>query len=171
MSGTWQVSDSCVEGNLTSAMNLYAEIPQACRGNYESVTAAVSGTVSFNAGTALNDTVTTIDYLFNPTAACMQATGFATVDDASCAGMAQALVDGALHDTADCVVDAAGCTCKAQNLFVRNESLTYSVSGSAINYSGESYPLDFCVQGGALQARQFTSELVATIFFNATRVN
>jgi hypothetical protein len=171
VTGTWQVSNSCVEGNLTDAMNLYADIPQACRGDYKSVVASVSGTVSFNAGTATNETVTTIDYVFNPTAACVAAEEFATIGSTTCAGVAQALVDLGHHNTADCEAVADGCACNAQSRFERNEVVSYNVTGSTITYTGDSDTLDFCVAGSSLQARQFETDMVATIFFDATRIN
>jgi hypothetical protein len=170
ITGTWTVKSSCVEGNLTTAMNAGSN-PVECRGDYKSVTAEVTGTVEFTSGTATDNTVTTIDYDLVPSNACRTALGVSTVDETNCAALAQAFVDGGHFGTTTCVVEGTACHCSAQNLYPKNEILTYSVSGSKVNYTTSTDNLDFCVAGSTLNARQFVTSLYTTVFFEATKTN
>jgi hypothetical protein len=170
ITGTWNVTSSCFEGNLTDAVNYSFKLLE-CQGDYQSVTANVTGTVAFEAGTATESTLTTLNYEMVPSPACYRALGGTTVDAAGCAVLATALVSGGYHETANCVLDGSRCRCTAQNSIERNESLTYSVQGSSISYESDSDSLDFCVSGTTLNARQFETDLVTTVLFQATRAN
>jgi hypothetical protein len=172
ISGTWNVTSSCVEGNLTAFANYsFQDDKLACNGTYDTVTANVTGTVSFEAGKATNNTVTTIDFVMVPTKACLEAFDVTTVNSDSCAAFGQALVDGDFHTAATCVVEGNGCRCSNQNRYTRNEVLAYAVNGSKVTYETDTDSLDFCIAGTTLNARQFETDLASTIFFDATRAN
>lgn len=170
ISGTWNVTSSCFEGNLTDAVNYTFKLLE-CRGDYTSVTAAVTGNVSFEAGTATENTLTTLNYEMVPSLACYRALGGSAVDAAGCALFASALVSNNHHTSANCAVAGGSCHCTAQNVYERSNALSYSVQGSKVTYETGSDPLDFCVSGTTLNARQFESDLVTTVLFQATRAN
>lgn len=176
LSGVWNVvpEATCVEGNLASALNLNPNSPAACHGAYQSVQTQVEGTVSFSAGTAVNDTVTTAVYDILVDAACASALGVADYNETTCASnVGTGLVASGLHQGATCVMQADGCRCTARDQFERAETLQYTTSGSTLNYTANgtvaAQPMDFCVIGNELSARQFTTELLSTVFFKATR--
>lgn len=169
-STTWTVDPAatCVEGNLTAAVNINPNLPSSCHGAYQTVETTVNGTVTFTAGMATNDTVTTVSYGILVNAACASALGIASLSDATCALVGPALAPN-LHESATCAMDAANCRCAALDHFRRNETLAYAVQGSTLNYTSGDQPMDFCVSGDQLSARQFTTELLSTVFFKATR--
>jgi hypothetical protein len=172
VTGTWQLTSSCVEGNLTAAVNLNQDLPAACRGAYKSVVASVTGTVAFNAGTATNNTTTTIDYDFVANGNCLTAFGVPVSDmTAACAALGPAMIAGKFHNVVNCAVEGGGCHCTAKNEYPRQETLPYTVQGSKLSYSTGGDSMDFCVEGSTLRSRQFATELVTTVFFVATKAD
>ncbi|MGC4069926.1 MAG: hypothetical protein QM784_35770 [Polyangiaceae bacterium] len=172
VTGTWQVTSSCVEGDLKSAANLSQSLPPACRGNYDQVNANVSGTVAFANGVATDDTITTVDYTVHVPVACMAAIGITSTDLATaCAGVGAAIVAGGYHQEVTCSVQGSTCSCAAKDTFTRDGALSYTVSGSKLSYTASNDQMDFCVDGTTLRARQFATELLTTVFFEATKVN
>jgi hypothetical protein len=170
VTGTWQVTSSCVEGNLKEAANLSQTLPPACRGNYDQVDANVSGTVSFANGSATDDTITTIDYVLHVPVVCMAAIGIESTDlPTACAGVGPAIVAGGYHQDVTCSVQGSACSCVAKDTFTRDGALTYTISGSKLSYDASNDKMDFCVEGTTLRARQFATALLTTVFFEATK--
>lgn len=171
LEGTWSVGNSCVEGNLTAMANLNPNLPIACQGMYEQVTATMSGTVAFAAGTATLDTKMTVTYQIEIGPECL--TGFApglVVDAATCPSLGPSMVDSKLHASSTCVVSGKNCTCAAKDEFVNDETRSYDVSGAKISYSGSADFLEYCVEGSTLRGKQFDSTLVSTVFIDAERL-
>jgi hypothetical protein len=172
VTGNWTVSSSCVEGNLKAAANLGQSLPPACRGNYDEVEAHVTGTVSFANGVAKNDTVTTVDYALRVSGACIAANGINTPDlSAACQAVGAAIVGKGYHQVVTCSVEGSGCSCAAKDVYRRDEELGYTISGNKLSYTGSDDSMDFCVDGPTLHARQFATELVSTVFFEATKAD
>lgn len=165
--GTWKVGGSCIEGNLKAAATLNPDLPVACQGMYRSVSAAMTGTVSFDAGRAAIDTVLEITADIGADAECASALGLASLQE--CENLGSALNTAMLHDRADCYLEDTRCNCQATTVITTKEDRDYSIAGSKINYSGGQEYLDYCVSGDGLQARQFRSDLVATVFIDAVR--
>lgn len=165
--GTWKIGGSCIEGNLKAAATLNPDLPVACQGMYRSVSATMTGTVSFAAGKAVIDTVLEISADIAADAQCTSALGLTSLQQ--CENLGTALNTAMLHDRADCFLDGNDCNCQATTLIATQEDRDYSVAGSKINYSGGQEYLDYCVRGDALRARQFRSDLVATVFIEAVR--
>jgi hypothetical protein len=168
--GSWAISGSCVEGALTEAANINPKLPLACQGMYQAVAGTMSGTVTFNAGAAAIDTKMTITCQISADAACAATQGIASIDASNCVALGPALVFNQFHQSVTCTFADNRCKCWATDVFVTQESRTYTVAGASISYTGSDYPLDFCVDGTTLHGRQFDGNLVSTIFIDANRV-
>lgn len=171
---TWVIGNSCVEGNLTAALNLNPVLPVDCQSMYKSFTGSMSGTVSFSAGTAVVNTKMTIAYEVEMDGACAAANGLPTLDALNCSDLAPQkvpiVVENQPHKTS-CVLEGSVCHCSTIDEIVTAEDRTYTISGSSIHYQGSKFPLDFCVKGGVMHGRQFDSSMASTIFIDAAPMN
>lgn len=169
VTGTWSISGSCVEGNLRAAANLRPELPVACQGIYKDVSGTMSGSVTFDDGTAAVDTALTITSEISVDAGCAAALGVSKLDSASCESFGSALSAKQLHDGAECEFSGNRCRCVAHDVRTETGTRTYQVANSRITYSGSDDYLDVCVKSDSMRARQFNRQLVATIFIDAQK--
>jgi len=169
---TWAIDGSCIDGNLVAALNLNPVLPPDCQGMYKSFTGAMSGTVSFAAGSASVDTKLTIGYEVIIDGACAAAYKLAPLDAVNCSDLGPSMVPVIVADqphTTACALEGSNCHCSSIDEVATKEDRAYAITGSSIKYTGSNFPLDFCVKDGVMHGRQFDASIVSTIFINASR--
>ena len=164
--GTWQLDGVCVEGNLVAAMNATSGLPAACSTLFQTATLSGTGTVTFANGTETDnitqDMTTTAVY----TSACASAiAGTAVTLNASlCATMQSSAAGQTGVTSASCSFVGSNCNCSIVYQSVTATSQAYSISGSTIMYTNGSDPIDYCVSGTTLTARQVQTNLNGLTF-------
>jgi hypothetical protein len=135
-------------------------LPADCHNLFQSVTATMTGTVTFANGMETDNFSQTVDASVLFTEACASADiEYAIVmGTAACNSLGPYLVSTQQFSTASCSLAGSNCACSVST---RRQTpttpLAYVVSGNTITYPGGGSPMDYCVSGTTLTVREVES--------------
>lgn len=150
-SGTWEISDVCVQGDLTAVANAeYSKDATSCAALCSSASLNARGFVTYEAGTYTANAVLTISESLQATQACYEALSNAPWSSSSCTALTQMLQTD--HSTtASCANTGSGCDCAYTSSSVAQDA-AYTVSGTSL-IASDGTATEFCVQGSMMMQR------------------
>jgi hypothetical protein len=171
LDGTWQMDTTCAEGDVAQMMAGQLSLPAACNGLFQTATLSLTGTAKFANGMETDNLTMTTDAKVLYTPACVGAISRTTVTLTAdiCTTMQSNLLKNGTFSSASCAFTGGNCACSVSN---QQQSpgtpVAYTVSGGTISYTDGSSPMNYCVQGTTLTARQLDSGL--TLFNTAHKL-